>query len=417
MTQGARDSQGGTAERLVAAGVELARDQGLPALTARALAERAAASPSALNYHLGGREALLARVLEHARAAAQDWRIEKLAGLADEVGAPGWVSPAGTLAALIGDRVTAFRAWSLLLAEFEAAAEAEALEPPLAAQLAEETAATEAFWRTAAQAVGIGAEHAAIWADLAIGLTQLLLSDEPLAVKAPWIFDSANRLHARLQGHAPHILAARRLSAAERLSGEAPPGKSARRLLDAALQIIAEKGPERLTQREVAAAAGLSLAATTYFFRTKADLVSAAFHELHRQVSAQALAASGPAQGLLGSTLEDSGERATWRVRAMEALQLASARDAALAPISRQLRATRGATSIVWLRSEGLEVDGLDAFIFSTAMSGVVQRTRFAPPGRRREEMAESHRRLLRSVFGWPAQTEQARAFDSLKSS
>ena len=145
--------------------------------------------------------------------------------------------------------------------------------------------------------------------------------------------------------------------------------------------------------------------------------MSAAFHELHRQVSAQALAASGPAQGLLGSTLEDSGERATWRVRAMEALQLASARDAALAPISRQLRATRGATSIVWLRSEGLEVDGLDAFIFSTAMSGVVQRTRFAPPGRRREEMAESHRRLLRSVFGWPAQTEQARAFDSLKSS
>lgn len=394
MTQGAGDSQGGTAERLIAAGVELARDQGLPALTARALAERAGSSPSALNYHLGGREALLEHVLAHARAAAETWRVEKLAGLADEAGAPGWISPAGVLAALIGDRVTSFRAWTLLLAEFEA--EAEAQESPLAAQLAQEIAATEAFWRQAAQAVGASEEHAAIWSDLAIGLTQLLLSDEPMAIKAPWIVDSVNRLNARLAGYAPRALPQRPLGAAERL-GAAPAAESARKLLDAALRVIAEKGAERLTQREVAAAAGLSLAATTYFFRTKAELVAAAFHELHRQVSAQALASAG--NSLVGSTLDADGDKATWRVRAMEALQLSSARDASLAPIARELRATRGATSIVWLRSLGLEVDRLDAFIFSTAMSGVVQRTRFAPLGRRVDEMTEGQARILGHVF------------------
>lgn len=396
MTQVTQDSPARTAERLIAAGVALARDEGLPALTARALAERAGASPSALNYHLGGREPLLEHVLSHAEQAAAAWRAEKLAGLTDEAGAPSWISPAGVLAALIGDRVTSFRAWSLLLAEFEA--EAEAGERSFAPRLAAEVATTQAFWRQAAQAVGASGEHAAIWADLAIGLTQLLLADEPVAIKAPWIVDSVNRLNARLAGYAPRPLPERLLGAAERLSGEAPTAESARKLLDAALQIIAEKGAARLTQREVAAAAGLSLAATTYFFRTKADLVAAAFHELHRQVSAQALAAGR--NSLVGSTLDAEDERATWRVRAMEALQLTSARDQALGPIARELRATRGATSIVWLRGQGLEVDRLDAFIFSTAMSGAVQRTRFHAPGQRLSEMTLSQGRLLRSMFG-----------------
>ena len=397
MTQ-AMESMGGTAERLIAAGVELARAEGLPALSARALAERAGASPSALNYHLGGREHLLEHVLDHATRAAATWRAEKLAGIADEAGAPAWISPAGVLAALIGDRVTTFRRWSLLLAEFEV--EAEAGGNALSDRLREEIAATEAFWRDAALAVGTSAEHAGIWSDLAIGLTQLLLSSEPVAVKAPWIVDSVNRLNARLLGYAPRQLPERPLGAVERLSGDAPAGESARKLIEAALHVIAEKGAARLTQREVAAAAGLSLAATTYFFRTKADLVAAAFRELHRQVSAQALAAAEGTRTLVGSTLDDDGGRAAWRVRAMEALQLTSARDASLAPIARELRATRGATSIVWLRSQGLEVDRLDAFVFSTAMSGAVQRTRFSSAGARNTALTESQNRLLRCLFG-----------------
>lgn len=47
-----------------------------------------------------------------------------------------------------------------------------------------------------------------------------------------------------------------------------------------------------------------------------------------------------------------------------------------------------------------MEVDRLDAFIFSTAMSGAVQRTRFHAPGQRLNEMTLSQGRLLRSMFG-----------------
>ena len=389
----------GTAERLVMAGVEIARDQGLPALTARALADRAGTSPSALNYHLGGREALIERVLQEARAAAANWRMQQLADIRDEGGgAPAWISPASILAAMIGDRVTTFRTWSLLLAEFEFEADAGNI-PALAPAVGDEVAATAKFWADAALALGESPEHAAVWSDLAIGLDMLMLGDEPIAEKAPWIIDALGRLHARLRGLAAPSLLERPLGAAERLSGVAPSSESAQKLVDAALQIIGEKGADRLTQREVAAAAGLSLAATTYFFRTKADLVAAAFHELHRQVSAQALATSESGRMLFSGTLEEGGDRASWRVRAMEALQLVSARDVSIAPIAQELRLTRGATSIVWLRNQGLVVDRLDAFVFSTAMSGVVQRTRFTGAGARRLALGEGQARLLRAMF------------------
>jgi TetR/AcrR family transcriptional regulator, regulator of biofilm formation and stress response len=49
------------------------------------------------------------------------------------------------------------------------------------------------------------------------------------------------------------------------------------RIVDGALSVIAEVGPDGLTHRRVAAAAGVSLAATTYWFASKEDIVEAAF--------------------------------------------------------------------------------------------------------------------------------------------
>lgn len=393
-----RESSNDAVGRLVAAGVEIAREQGLGAMTSRALALRTGLSPSALNYHLGGREALVGQVLDAALQASSGWRVAQLAAIADEGGAPAWISPVGVVAATIADRVGAFRGWTLLLAEFAAEAEV-GQDPRLTSSLAQEAEAMAGFWRTVAGAIGQDEGAAQIWTDFAFGLTHLLLGDEPLAAKAPWIVDSTARVHARLHGHAMSPLSERSIGAAERLHGQAPASESARRLLDAALKVMAEKGAERLTQRDVAAAAGLSLAATTYFFRTKAELVTAAFHELHRQVSDQALQGGEAGRTLLRSTLEGESERDAWRVRAMEALQLRSARDASLAPIAREMRTTRGATSIRWLRSIGLEVDRLDAFVYSTAMSGVVQRTRFSPAGERRGAMAKAEALLLAGLF------------------
>jgi len=48
-------------------------------------------------------------------------------------------------------------------------------------------------------------------------------------------------------------------------------------IVDGALAVIAEVGPDGLTHRRVAAAAGVSLAATTYWFDSKEAIVEAAF--------------------------------------------------------------------------------------------------------------------------------------------
>jgi AcrR family transcriptional regulator len=400
MTQIAHEPHGETARRLVDAGVEIARDRGLAALTARALADHAGLSPSALNYHLGGRDVLVGLVLERTLAASAAWRAERLAATGEEAGAPSWVSPAGAIAAALSDRVDNFRCWSLLLAEFEAQAE---LDPAIRDAVGGQVAAMAEFWCAVATKLGEAPEAAAIWADLALGLTRLFLGDEPAAAKLPWIVDATGRLKARL-GRAPITpLAERAAGPAERLNAKTYASDGARRLLDAALKVLAEKGADRLTQREVAATAGLSLAATTYFFGTKAELIAAAFNELHRQVGdqARALATANPDEVTLAHVaLEEGGEGAVWRLRAMEALVLASARDSSLAPLARNMRATRGATSIGWLRSLGVEADRLDAFVFSTAMSGVIQRTRFSATGRRAAAMVEGERRLLGAAFG-----------------
>lgn len=394
------DSPHETADRLVSAGVDIALADGLAAVTARGLAQRTGMSPSALNYHLGGREALVGLIARHALEAAAAWRAKRREEIGDETGAPAWFSPAGGMAALVGDRVSSFRRWSLLLLELSAEAEARQ-DGALARNLVKEAEATTEFWASAAASLGEEPEAAQVWADLCDGLVQLLLGDEAASAKMPWIIDAAHRTLARLRRAAITPLAERNNGALERLTERGPASESAIKLIDAALKVIAEKGPERLTLREVASAAGLSLAATTYFFQSKAGLVSAAFHELHRQVRDQALAEAANAdRTMLPSALEDEDETRSWRVRAMEALQISSARDQTLAPLAREFRATRGATSILWLRGMGLEVDRLDAFVYSTAMSGVVHRTRFATATERRAAVAEAERRLLSALFG-----------------
>jgi len=49
------------------------------------------------------------------------------------------------------------------------------------------------------------------------------------------------------------------------------------KILDAAVQIIATAPLDKLTHREIARIAGVPLASTTYYFKTKSDLVAAAY--------------------------------------------------------------------------------------------------------------------------------------------
>lgn len=80
------------------------------------------------------------------------------------------------------------------------------------------------------------------------------------------------------------------------MSAAAPRGARSRRdlLIDTALDVIAEHGVAGTTHRRVAAAAGVPLGSTTYYFADLADLLRAAFSRFADQISERFEAALAP---------------------------------------------------------------------------------------------------------------------------
>ena len=76
------------AERMSEAAYDLAEESGLAALSARSLARKTGMSPSAINYHIGNRERLIAQIAFKAIAVSSRWR-QSQAALQEE-GAPRW---------------------------------------------------------------------------------------------------------------------------------------------------------------------------------------------------------------------------------------------------------------------------------------------------------------------------------------
>lgn len=384
------------AERLLEAAVALALEEGLGALSARKLAERAKTSPSAMNYHFGRRDHLLRQLQDRIVGLSQVWREarsqERFAA------APPWMTLADAFSALIQDRLGQGRMILVLLSELEV----EAMEQPALAQAAgQEVRADAAFWLDQALALGADAEAAQIWSALASGLITLLIAEPDPAVRAIWITAATTRLGQRLAGaplsHQPPYGSA---LAVERLAAEAPKGETPQRILEAALKVLGEAGADRLTQRDVAACAGVSLAAITYFYRTKADLIAAALGELHRQISNEVLASNTTGARLSPSAVMGPDGTFGWRLKAMWAMQAVAARDPRLAPVAAGVRATRGATSAHLLARSGADqIDGLDAFVWSTVMGSVLSALRFAAPASRQAHMADAAGRFSLRLF------------------
>jgi len=80
--------------------------------------------------------------------------------------------------------------------------------------------------------------------------------------------------------------------------------RTRRRLLEAALRLLAEGGPAAVTHRAVSEQAGVSLGATTYWFGSKRDLLAEVFRvhlaEVHERVGTLAAASGTRAAGLAG---------------------------------------------------------------------------------------------------------------------
>ncbi|MBI1682745.1 TetR/AcrR family transcriptional regulator [Caulobacter hibisci] len=382
-----------SAAQLAEAGFRIALEDGLGAVTARTAAARAGAAASAVNYHFGDRGGFLRRIQALAVAHAADQR----AALRLDRG-PRWASLADRLTLLVAERLETGRLGLVLLGEFEIEAEVGG-DAELRAGAGEGSLAEFAFWRETALALGAPQEAADGWAGLASGLLGLLHVEPDAGERLLWLAPAFRRLGARLSraeiepcpaGPAPD----------EVLPERAHANDTARRIVEAAIAGIAERGVHRLTQRDVAARAGVSLAATTYFFRTKADLVEAAMVELHRQVRAEVLASADAGVAGVASVMAPAGGFSE-RVRALGALQLAAAREPTLLPLAAAVRATRGATSMRMLRRQGVnDADGLDAMVWSTLMGGLISTHRFGDPDRRDAAFTAQGDLLRARIFG-----------------
>jgi len=118
-----------------------------------------------------------------------------------------------------------------------------------------------------------------------------------------------------------------------------------RRILDATVQIIGREGPGAVTHRAVAAEAGVPLAATTYYFASKAALLDEAFtvsmesdlvelEVLARSMAQSPVSVEGFARSIGRFLVTQLRYRRTMVVAQYE-LTLEAARDAALGSAAR----------------------------------------------------------------------------------
>jgi AcrR family transcriptional regulator len=376
------------------AAYDLAREQGLAMLSARSLSRVTGTRPAAINYYFGHREALIAEITGCAMQASHQWRTDH-AKIDPPRDAPGWSDLDHAITHLIQSRLSTGRHLLALIHELEH--ESAAIRPALI----RETEHDAAFWRDLAGDHGESAEAAEAWASLAIGLTGLLLSDGDAGRRSAWISAPAERLRRRIQ-RLPVRLIQRGGPDAQAMAMTPAGSDTARAILDSTLALIGSTGPDRLQLREVALGAGVSVAAVTYFFHSKGDLVRAAFAELCRRHCLTLPDAGTPTSPqAIEDMLSFHDQAGLQGLAAMETMLRAASRSPELVPTATLIRQVRGVASLVLLRKLGLEVDHLDAYLWACLLTGRYRTIRFLPIEQQQQHLDAAARGFLATVFGW----------------
>lgn len=359
-------------------------ETGYAGASARAVAARAGASPSAINYHFGSIEQLFCSAQHHALTLAEDW-LNLALGEAEQ-GGP-WAPDA--LPAFIAGLLEDWTRTQTALAH----AEAEAL--------------IGANWRDTS-------EIAIAWLDLWGGfwdrvlplfsvdpalapIASAMLQSERLGHLArgrpiydqPALQEICVRIVGRLTGAAELIRRpAPWREKAEALSNQAavPPAPQgpARRVAEAVVAAVDEGGEGALTHRAAALKAGLSLGAVTHYFPNRAALMAAGYASLYQSI-VDAAQRDGGAERLgqadLGQRMIDTlkvGQQAP-RARALEVFFIAATRDPALSAFAARVRYSRGLNSFRLMLQSTPGLDRLDGALVSHWISGASRRTLSQP--------------------------------------
>ena len=167
-------------------------------------------------------------------------------------------------------------------------------------------------------------------------------------------------------------------------AGQAPPRGAARRdhILDAALRLAGQLGPDALTHRRVAEAAGLPLAATTYWFASKEELLAetyrraaerdiARLEQLGERLSNERPTARRALPAALARLVTDELQGDRTGLIAGYALWLEAARRPELRELSRAWTAAYVHVAGGLLATAGSRVPELDACIVVAALDGL----------------------------------------------
>lgn len=155
-----------------------------------------------------------------------------------------------------------------------------------------------------------------------------------------------------------------------------------RELVDATLRVIADQGIRAVTHRSVAAEAGLPLAATTYYFASKEELIAACLRhaateeiaELERRAAAVDLSALSPeawADGLIEWLDAELGDAARPRLVARYQLQLEAAHSPELRELYNAWTVAAFGFAEALLAAAGSRQPAADAAIVLAAVDGM----------------------------------------------
>jgi AcrR family transcriptional regulator len=366
-----------SSQRLVQAAIDLWEARGAADISARLLASTADMPVSGIYYHFGDLERLFLIAQEEARAAAERWCGDRIAEISDAANlGPRALPP--LLAALTHDWSRANRRLAFAWRECQIMAARDARYLPA---LNAWRALWNGFWQDICARCGL--------ADAA-DLTGFLFDGESMLHMMRWrpTVDRACLeeichgwgawLGGRLASEGPWRLYAW-TEARRAMPVIADKGDTARRVAEAAADVIVKRGAAQLTHRAVAAESGLTLGVVSYNFRSSADLAGAAFEMLYRRTvpltdeevaSRPDFCADEAIAQLIGYQKSSIARPAT------DELMVAVARNPDLAAFVPQLRYLRGRTSrglVQAMAGAGASVSLLDAAIFSAISTGLIR--------------------------------------------
>lgn len=395
--------------RLLAAALDLLGSGGAEAVSARELGELAGVSASAVNYHFGGREGLLAAALDAATAAAARWRRESLgaapAPIATEA-LPAWI------AALIQDLCDERAVPTMALRELRQLAGRWPAPAPAAAR---DQADADRFWAEVAARSGLPDRAGPRLSDFAMGALSIHGRCADWRRELPWLHESCARIVARLAGRRGDLPGwdGWRAAAAANIqvaAVAAPASPAAERMLRAAADIVGRAGAAGLTHRAVAAQAATALANVTHHFPTRAALLRRTFQHVYDRVRSSGGAALDTTplsivalSAEMAETLVGEAGELNPGVLALHELMLAATRDRQLRSEVDELRANRGegsALAIARLAGDGGPPDRMDAYMVSTMMLGLILAAGAAPRTTRRAVLQSRLQGHFELLFG-----------------